>query len=57
MSAYNTVSDEHEDKGKFQEGDFVIRFPKCDHGRATECEKLMKPYFPQDTEDDKGRAW
>ncbi|KAH0565916.1 hypothetical protein GP486_000696 [Trichoglossum hirsutum] len=50
MSAFNTVPGEYGDQGKFQEGDFVIRFPKCDYGRPSECETLMKPFFPQDTE-------
>ncbi|KAH0544836.1 hypothetical protein FGG08_001065 [Glutinoglossum americanum] len=51
LNSYNAVPHGDEENGKFQEGDFIIRFPKCDSGRIPECEKIMNPYLPQKAEE------
>ncbi|KAI9770734.1 MAG: hypothetical protein M1840_002984 [Geoglossum simile] len=52
MSSYNAVPSGQENDARFQDGDFIVRFPKCDSGRIGECEAIMKPWYsPQNVEE------
>lgn len=45
MNAYNPKSPLPGPDGRYQEGDFLVRFAHCDADSSRNCSEEMEPYY------------